>query len=123
MNEFKREAKKILVVEDTEIVRQSILWLLQQEGYIVYTATDGTDALDTLKEWHFDLILMDFNMPKMDGISLTTALRKNFQFRKPIIGMSGGIDLHSKLKWFEAGMTAFVDKPFESRELLDVLRH
>lgn len=81
--------KKILLVEDSEMVRFALSALLQDSGYAVAEAVDGKIALKALQHQRFDLMLTDIFMPKVDGIELITRVRKEYPGVK-IIAFSGG---------------------------------
>ncbi len=68
-------AKRILVVEDEPLGRKQIALFLREEGYDVNEATDGAEALDLIDASHFDLVLSDVRMPRVDGIAVVSHLR------------------------------------------------
>jgi DNA-binding response OmpR family regulator len=69
-------AKKILIVEDDELLAKTLYNSLKEEGYLVSVAYDGLEALALAEEKKMDLILLDLNMPKMDGLTMLVKLRE-----------------------------------------------
>ncbi|BBP44507.1 PAS domain S-box protein [Thiosulfativibrio zosterae] len=104
---------KILLVEDNEMNQELALELLRQAGIEVTLAENGQEALDRLTEIHdFDGILMDCQMPVMDGYTATREIRKNAVFTKlPIIAMTANAMVGDKEKVIEAGMNDHISKP------------
>ena len=78
----------IMIVEDSDLDRMMIEDLLKPRGYICLPAEDGSQALERLKDWSVDLILTDLKMPKMDGLQLVKAIRRE-DHSVPIILMTG----------------------------------
>jgi two-component system cell cycle response regulator DivK len=116
-------SKLILVIEDQEDNRR-ILWdLLTSVGYEVIEAVDGLEGVRAAETHHPDLILMDIQLPGIDGYEATRRIKANSNLRHiPIIvvtsyALSGDDD-----KAFEAGCDAYVAKPFSPRELLKKIR-
>ena len=113
-------AKKILVVDDesqiTRVLRQS----LKAHRYDVRTAADGMAGLDTLHDWHPDLVITDLQMPEMDGIEFCKAIRKESQL--PIIVLSVRGEEKTKVAALDAGADDYVTKPFGIEELLARVR-
>ncbi|MGD7044890.1 response regulator transcription factor [Jeotgalibacillus proteolyticus] len=108
--------RKIAVVDDEETMRKLIKSFLVPEGYHVYEAANGLDALSIIRAEQPDLILADIMMPFMDGYALTEEIRKTSQ--TPIIFLSAkGEDL-DKVKGLRLGADDYVVKPFHSEELL-----
>ncbi len=111
----------VLVVEDNE-VNQLLAWkVLQSLGCKVTVVENGSKALDITLAHDFDLILMDFQMPVMNGIEATIALRKR-QFKKPIIGVSANVGKEDIEKCLRAGMNGHLSKPFTKRDMFDTVK-
>ena len=112
----------ILLVEDIELNQEIANSLLTQEGFYVDIAQNGFDALVMLELKYYDLVLMDMQMPVMDGISATIEIRKNPQFNDlPVIAMTANVMQHDKEKCLTAGMNDFVTKPIDLEALFSVL--
>lgn len=107
---------KILVCEDVEINSVIIKRLLEQKGTIVELAKDGIEGVKLAKENHYDVILMDIRMPKLDGLSATKEIRK-FNKTIPIIALSANAFSLDKEISKEAGMNAHIAKPINKDEL------
>lgn len=117
---------KILVVEDTQIVREPLGRLLQSEGFEVLTAADGAEAMAALNEQPIDLVLLDVLMPRMDGVAFLCAMRSDARFREvPVIGLTGVSDTGRLARLRELGVKEIVHKVrFTFDGLLeDIRRH
>jgi two-component system cell cycle response regulator len=110
--------KRILVVEDHPINVKLVRLLLQQR-YEVRTAGDADEALDALREFHPDLILMDIQLPGMDGLELTRRLKADRQTRHIVVvaltayAMKGDED-----KALAAGCSGYITKPIDTKNFL-----
>lgn len=113
---------RVLLVEDNKVNQKVALLTLQQLGCDVTVASNGQEAVDMADgPLHFDLILMDVNMPVMNGLDATGAIRKldHPNAGIPIIAMTGMVFEEDKLRCYEAGMNDVITKPFD----LNTLRH
>ena len=109
----------ILIVDDNPHNLQVLGNLLREEKYEIEFAVSGEATLDWLKNRQFDLILLDINMPGMNGFEVCKKIRSNKEpYEIPIIFLSAESERESILKGFEVGAQDFVIKPFDSRELL-----
>lgn len=125
--EFKHRAK-ILVVEDCEINSKLIIKILSNQGITADSADDGIKAVDAFKKNKYDVVLMDCQMPNMNGYEATKEIRKyeqetNVKSPVPIIAITANAFESDKLKCFESGMTDYVTKPLKIQELLDKISH
>lgn len=110
---------RILIVDDNPKNLQVLGKLLQEMKYEIEFAINGKSALDWLESSHFDLLLLDINMPEMDGFEVCRKIRIDPSFDTlPIIFLSANTDRDSILKGFEQGAQDYVTKPFDGRELL-----
>jgi CheY-like chemotaxis protein len=117
---------RILVVEDTQIVRDPLSRLLRAEGFEVHAAADGSEAMAALVEHHMDMILLDVLMPRMDGVAFLAALRGNPCHRDlPVIALTGISDTSRLARMRELGVKEVVHKVrFTFDGLLeDIRRH
>ena len=113
----------ILIVDDNPQNLQLLGRILQENNYEIEFATNGLAALDWISVKKFDLILLDINMPGIDGFEVCTKIRSNESMNHvPIIFLSAETDRESILKGFELGAQDYVTKPFDSRELLVRIR-
>jgi PAS domain S-box-containing protein len=115
--------RKILVVEDNEINQKVIFHVLQKEGIQVQLANNGREGATLIEQGNsFDLIIMDLQMPIMDGFQATTYIRKKLQCKTPIIAMTASVLRNEKVKCFELGMNEYLSKPFVPAELFATLK-
>ena len=108
---------KILLLEDDEILSDSLIELLESEGFDVVHAKDGEDALQKTFEERFDLFLFDVNVPCIDGFELLKSLRDSDD-KTPTIFLTALSDIASLAKGFDIGADDYIKKPFEFDELL-----
>lgn len=116
-------AKKILVVDDSAAIRQSVTFVLQQEGFETVEASDGADGLEKIKSSSVDMVISDVNMPNMDGITMVSRIRQldNFKFI-PIIILTTESQSTKMEEGKAAGATGWIVKPFTSEKLLAVVK-
>ena len=113
---------RILLVDDNEISREVALEVLSDEGIVVQTATDGGEALALLEQERFDAVLMDCQMPVMDGFTATRRLRERPALRDlPVIAMTASAMSGDKDKALAAGMNDYITKPVNIDQMLATL--
>ena len=110
-------AKNILLLEDDNLLAETIQELLQSEGYEVTLVRDGGAAADASYEGSFDLYIFDINVPEINGLELLESLR-SADDKTPAIFISALVDLNSISKGFEVGADDYIKKPFFPEELL-----
>ncbi len=116
-------ARKILVVDDEEVLADTIAYNLEQEGYQVIIAADGTSALSAVRSEHPDLIVLDIMLPGIDGLEVCRQLRREDDTAMvPIIMLTAKSDEIDKVVGLEVGADDYVTKPFGRRELLARVR-
>lgn len=108
--------KKILVVDDEKPISDIVKFNLTQEGYEVFTAYDGEEALERVTEVNPDLVLLDLMLPKIDGLEVCREIRKNYDM--PIIMVTAKDSEIDKVLGLELGADDYVTKPFSNRELV-----
>lgn len=115
-------AKKVLIVEDYEDTREFMKILLESYGYKVIEAADGIEAIDRVKQFHPDLILMDISLPVVDGLTATRAIREfDADSKVPIIAVTAfGKNYYKKA--IEAGCNDLIDKPVDFDSLEPILK-
>jgi len=116
------EPCRILLVEDDKVNQMVVERFLEIKGHKITIANNGKEALDILKNEKFDIILMDINMPEMDGIETTAQIRINETGTKkhiPIIALTAYALKGDKEKFLSLGMDGYVAKPINRRELIE----
>lgn len=116
-------AKKILVVDDSAVVRQVEEDVLKAAGYDVVAATGGTDAISKMETATFNLILTDLNMPDLDGIALIKRIRASSHHRyAPVVMITTESRDTKKNEGKSAGAAGWIVKPFTPDQLVSVVR-
>lgn len=113
---MKMSSRKILIVDDEAKVSQLIRTYFEKEGYIVYLASDGHKAIEQAQLIKPDIIILDLNLPKVDGLEVCRTIRKTSQI--PIIMLTARDDELDKIVGLELGADDYVTKPFSPRELV-----
>jgi len=109
----------ILYVEDNPDNRMLVRRILMSEDYSLLEAKDGSDALNVLKTHRPDLILMDINMPDMDGYTLTAKIKSMSGFERiPILALTANVMRGDKEKTLEAGCDGYIQKPLDIDQLI-----
>jgi chemosensory pili system protein ChpA (sensor histidine kinase/response regulator) len=118
-----RGLPQVLIVDDSLTVRKVTGRLLSREGFAVVTAKDGVDALERLEEQIPDIILLDIEMPRMDGFEFTRTVRRDAKYAQiPIIMItSRTAEKHRNLAR-ELGVDLYLGKPFQEEDLVRNLR-
>lgn len=112
---------KVLLVEDEHRIAQSIKKGLEQERFIVDVAFTGNDGYDLASTEEYDVILLDWMLPDMDGKIITSKLRQQ-QIQTPIIMLTAKGQVHDKVEGLDSGVDDYVTKPFSFEELLARMR-
>jgi len=116
------QARHILVVDDSEDMRDLLQRLLERAGYRVVLAADGQASLTQARLHHPDLVLMDLSLPDLDGWEAVSHLRKMPEFRTtPIIAVTAHVSPQEAERALAAGCTTHIGKPFDTRALLQVV--
>ena len=116
-------SKVIMTVDDSRSVRQMVSFTLQQAGYEVLEAEDGSDALRKLNGGKVNMVITDLNMPNMNGIELTRALRADANHKfVPIVLLTTESQEEKKQQGKAAGATGWIVKPFKPEQLLAVVK-
>ncbi len=113
------KAKKVLIADDEKDILEIISYNLNHEGYDIYTAKDGNEALDMARKIHPDLIILDIMMPYKTGIEVCQILRSSDEFQETlIIFLTALNDEVSHIKGFESGADDYVSKPISPKVLV-----
>ena len=111
----------ILVVDDEPVIREAVHYMLTREGYVVYTARDGEEALEMARKKGPDLIVLDVILPKVDGWSVCQQLRQE-GITVPILMLTARSEEVDRVLGLEVGADDYLPKPFSMRELLARIR-
>jgi CheY-like chemotaxis protein len=114
-------ALRVLLAEDNPINQRLTLRLLEKRGHIVVAATDGVEALEALDRGVFDLVLMDVQMPRMDGFQVTAIVREREKLtgaHLPIFAMTAHVLKGDEERCISAGMDGYIPKPVSPKELI-----
>mgnify|MGYP000455462560 CR=1 FL=1 len=114
---------KILVVDDSNSIRDMVCFTLKSAGYDTVEAIDGQDGLSKAKTNSVDLVISDVNMPNMDGIDLCGELRKLATYKfTPILMLTTESSVDMKMRGKSAGATGWLVKPFNPDKLLATIK-
>jgi DNA-binding response OmpR family regulator len=109
--------KRILVAEDNRLILETVARSLSREGYDIIKADDGKDCMNKMTGNQIDLIITDLYMPNINGLELISLLRKDINFRTPIMVLSVAGAEENVMKAFDMGADDFMVKPFSLNEL------
>ena len=119
-------SKKILVIDDEELIIKSLVKLLEKHGYEVLVAKNGQDALAMAEEEKFDLIVADIRMPGINGVdtikSIYESLEENHLQKIPTIFITGYADDEIKTKAMKLSPVAYIYKPFDIADLVSKIK-
>lgn len=107
---------KVLLVEDENELRKIVRKYLEKNGYVVDEAENGKVALEKFTLVNYDIILLDLNLPLVDGIEVARRIRKESD--TPILMLTARSQIYNKLEGFESGADDYLTKPFDMKELL-----
>ena len=114
-----REPARILVVEDNQVNQKVVSAVLGKRGFAIEIANDGQEALAKLERGDFDLILMDVQMPILDGLETTRLIRQNERWKfLPIVAMTAHAMSGDRERCLAAGMTGYISKPVHPSHLI-----
>ena len=118
-----KNLKKILIVDDETINLDYLEMMLSKNGFSVEKACDGKEALEKVKLFMPDLILLDIIMPKMSGSGVVKALKDDPKYRDiPVIICSAVDDIKEKDERFRLGIKEYITKPFRFKTVLEQIR-
>lgn len=127
ISETNHELNSILLVEDERINQMAISKLLEKNGYDVTCADNGEEALKIILNKKFDFVLMDIQMPVLNGIQTTEAIRNSPEFKEiskiPIIALTAHAMSGDREKFIQSGMDEYLPKPVDSQKLVSMLRN
>jgi CheY-like chemotaxis protein len=117
---------RILLAEDNAVNQLLAARLLEKQGHQVVTVGNGRAALERLEKETFELILMDIQMPDMDGFEATAAIRKGEEStgkHLPIIAMTAHAMEGDRERCLDAGMDGYISKPIHGKDLIDAIEN
>ncbi|WP_282791360.1 response regulator [Streptomyces sp. CC224B] len=113
---------RVLVVDDNKVIRQLIRVNLELEGFEVVTAADGAECLDVVHQVRPDVVTLDVVMPRLDGLRAAARLRTDPRTRHLPLVVVSACTQYEVEAGLEVGVDAFLAKPFEPNELVEVVR-
>jgi len=113
---------RVLAVEDNELNRMVLQVILKKCEVVVSIAHNGQEAIDLIQEKEFDIVLMDVQMPIVDGLEATKYIREELKYTTPIIGLSANAMREEVEICKQAGMNDYLVKPYSERALVEVMR-
>jgi CheY-like chemotaxis protein len=114
LSRFGNDMKKVLVADDSASIRELIRTVLEQSGYSVFEASDGAEAVYNARELLPDLIILDLDMPVLDGHGALSELRQDERFAiTPIVAFTGSAPHSAREGALSAGFTAYIAKPVD----------
>ncbi|MEO1259256.1 MAG: response regulator [Bacteroidota bacterium] len=120
MNEFSN--KKLLLVDDEPNILVPIEFLMKQQGFVVEKAFNGQEALDKMKNYTPDIVILDVMMPKMNGFEVAKHIRANEKFTATqIIFLTAKGTTQDKDTGYSAGGEVYLTKPFDNDELVSIV--
>jgi len=126
LEESRKMAKKILVIDDEELITKSLLKLLSNEGYNVTVVRSGKDAIEKIQEIGFDLIICDIRMPEMDGIEtikqIRIYLKKANKKSIPEVLITGYADVDKYESAMDLEVKDYLYKPFDTADFLKAVK-
>ncbi|GAB3339087.1 hypothetical protein GCM10027429_25010 [Marivirga atlantica] len=119
------ENKKVLIAEDSSVIQNLTKKILMMQNYSIHSAKNGEQVMKALEQDRFDIILMDINMPVMDGMECTKAIRALDNPEKaniPIIAITGNAKNYSMEDFKDAGINEYLPKPLNFDQLVETVK-
>ena len=118
-------SKKILIAEDSSVIQNLTKKILENQQYSIVSAKNGKEVINIVNKENIDLILMDINMPQMDGMSCAKEIRKSTNpaiAGIPLIAITGNARNYSDADFTEAGFNDFLPKPLDFDKLVELVK-
>lgn len=113
---------RVMVIDDSNTIRMTAETILKKEGYEVFTATNGFEAMSVITDTKPDIIFVDIMMPRLDGYQTCKLIKNNSFFRNtPVIMLSSKDSLFDRARGRVAGSEQHINKPFTKSELLEAI--
>lgn len=119
------EKKRVLIAEDSSVIQNISKKVLEFQNYDIDSAKDGKQVMKKLGNTYYDVILMDINMPKMDGMECTRQIRALDDEKKsqiPIIAITGNAKNYSMEDFKEVGINEYLPKPINFDSLINLIK-
>lgn len=113
---------RILAVDDSPSIRELVASTLKEDGHEVIRAADGMEALTIARGGGFDLVITDYNMPRMNGVAFIRALREAGHRFTPVLVLTTEVSPQLKTEAKQAGATGWMVKPFQAESFKAVVR-
>lgn len=120
------ESKKVLIAEDSSVIQNLTKRILQVQNYEIFSAKNGLKVLEMLEKDDFDIILMDINMPQMDGMECTQKIRALEDTKKaqiPIVAITGNAKNYSMEDFNDVGINDYLQKPLNFDHLVEMVKN
>jgi len=117
--------KRVLIAEDSSVIQNLTKKILQQLNYSIDTVKNGEAVLKKMDVEDYDIILMDINMPKMDGMECTKVIRtleNKTKAQIPIVAITGNAKNYTEIDFEEVGINEYLEKPINFDELVTVVK-
>lgn len=108
---------RVLLVEDNQALAETVIERFKKEGHVIDHESDGDEANDLLRHKHFDLILLDINLPGKNGFEVLRSLRAR-KLDTPVLVLSARSEIDDRVVGLDAGADDYLTKPFDFRELI-----
>lgn len=118
-------SKKILIAEDSSVIQNLTKKILENQQYSIVSAKNGKEVINIVNKESIDLILMDINMPQMDGMACAKEIRKSSNAAIagiPLIAITGNARNYSEADFTEAGFNDFLPKPLDFDKLVELVK-
>jgi DNA-binding response OmpR family regulator len=118
------EKKKILIADDNENIRDALTYLLEDEGYALSMAKDGSDALKKVREFHPDILFLDIMMPEMNGYEVCRVIKNDPKLKITyVIMLTAKGQVAEQERGKEVGADEYIVKPFSPMEILSKIKN
>lgn len=117
--------KKVLIAEDSSVIQNLTRKILEFQNFEIHSVKNGKEVLKSLEKEHFDIILMDINMPQMDGMACAREIRKLSDKQKsqiPIVAITGNAKNYSDQDFKDAGINEYLQKPLDFDKLVECVK-
>lgn len=119
------ELKKVLIAEDSSVIQNLTKRILQAQNYEIFSAKNGVQVLQMLEKDSYDIILMDINMPKMNGMECAQKIRvlnDPIKAKIPIMAITGNAQNYSKEDFNNSGINEYLQKPLNFDQLVEMVK-